>query len=93
MQISRSTKNTISRANELPGVQPGYYMVRQSDQARFFISEKPCARSLDRAAAKHLSEKVGWDYWIDCSLGLDVHGRIAWHNVDCEDAFDAVAAS
>jgi len=92
MQSSRSIKNTIAGANALPGVQPGYYMVRQSDRARFFISKKPCARSLERAAAKHLSEKVGWDYWIDHSLGLDVEGRIAWHNVDCEDAFDAVAA-
>lgn len=65
----------------------GYWLVRVSDRRRFFISETVSERALNRIATSVLSDKAGWDYWVDYCLGLDVHGRTAWINLDQTDRF------
>lgn len=40
--------------------------------------------ALDRLYAAHGSNNVDW--YIERSLGLDVHGRVAWCNLDITDA-------
>lgn len=69
------------------GQRRGYYLVRQSDGHRFFISKEvnPCA--LEHVCKQVLSDKNGYVYWIDKSLGLDVDGKPAWANIDHTDAF------
>jgi len=69
------------------GTAYGYYLVRASDNQRFFISKTVCLLSLGEVAEKVLSDKHGWDYWIDKSSGTDVDGRAAWSNVDFTDRF------
>jgi hypothetical protein len=69
------------------GFKPGFYLVRESDGQRFFIAPGVNSLALEKVAGKHLSEKVGWGYWIDKCLGMDVAGKPAWLNLDCEDLF------
>lgn len=69
------------------GVKPGFYLVRESDEKRFFVSRKVCNRALERTAGLALSKAQGWEYWIDRCLGLDVDGKVAWLNLDCTDSF------
>lgn len=80
---------TYSRLdNSAPvGLRKGFYLVRSSDHQRFFISDHVDTFSLEKVAAAHLSEKTGWDYWIDKSLGMDVLGNVAWANLDFTDHF------
>lgn len=68
-------------------MQQGFYLVRQSDKARFFISPTVSEPALHRVCDKVLSDRHGWDYWIDKCLGLDINGNIAWINLDCTDSF------
>jgi len=42
---------------------------------------------LSKVAHKVLSDKTGYDYWIDYSSGLDVNGVTAWTNIDLTDLF------
>jgi len=73
--------------NEIPAHKRGYWLVRDSDKARFFVSENVNEYALNRVADKVLSDRIGWGYWIDYCLGLDVHGRIAWTNLDLSEHF------
>lgn len=74
-------------AEEEQGTRRGYWLVRESDSRRFFISDHVSTRALDRVCNATLSEAMGWGYWIDYCLGLDVDGRPAWTNVDLTDHF------
>ena len=69
------------------GQRRGYYLVRVSDNQRFFISSEVNTLALEHECNRVLSDKTGWDYWIDFSLGLDVAGNPAWVNIDQTDAF------
>ena len=66
---------------------PGFYLVRKSDGMRFFITEDIDHRKFERVAERALNDRVGWDYWVDRCLGLDVKGAPAWVNLDWTDAF------
>ena len=59
---------------------PGYYLVKGGE--RHFISETVSEPALNRVCNRVLSEKKGWDYWVDYSFGRDVHGNVAWANLD-----------
>lgn len=65
----------------------GYYLVRSSDGERFFVSKDVNNQALDDVAKRALSDVTGWNYWIDQNIGLDVHGRAAWVNLDMTDHF------
>lgn len=69
-------------------MQKGYYLVRESDGVRFFIGPYASMRYLDKVCDKVLSDKHGWDYWIDFYHGLDIEGRPYWSNIDQVEAFD-----
>lgn len=63
----------------------GYYLVKNG--ARHFISVGVNEAALNRVADKVLSEKTGWDYWVDFCYGPSVTGAPAWSNVDHTDSF------
>ena len=65
----------------------GYYLVRESDGKRFFISKVVDVIALEKVANKVLNEKVGYNYWIDRSMGKAVDGKPAWVNVDQIERF------
>lgn len=67
--------------------QIGYYLVRESDKERFFISKEISPPALHRVARENLSEKHGYDYWVDYYHGLDVSSREHWTNIDQTDYF------
>lgn len=75
------------RSDQPVGQRRGYYLVRQCDGQRFFISKCVDPVALKRVCKQVLNEKTGWDYWIDLSLGLDVAGSPAWVNMDQTDNF------
>lgn len=76
------------KVNEIEkGYRQGYWLVRDGDKERFYISERICSYSLEKVADKVLNDKTGFDYWIDYCMGLDVTGRTAWRNMDCSDYF------
>lgn len=65
---------------EAAGTRPGYYLVKGG--ARHFIAATVNVAALERVADRVLSEKKGWNYWIDYSHGVDINGNAAW---DCLD--------
>jgi len=67
-------------------MQTGYYLVTP-DGDRRFISHTVNVRALEKLCDRHLSEKTGWDYWIDYLHGIDVNGALAWSNLDQTDRF------
>lgn len=69
------------------GYRKGYWLVRESDNQRFYISLYVSEYHLSEVAHKVLSDKTGYDYWIDYSSGLDVNGAVAWTNIDLTDLF------
>jgi hypothetical protein len=69
------------------GLAYGYYLVRKSDDKRFFISKVIDVVMLEKVAEKVLNENTGYDYWIDRSLGKAVDGKAAWMNVDFTNRF------
>ena len=71
----------------IPGQRRRYYLVRDSDRQRFFISRQVDQQALEQVCKRHLSDQTGWNYWIDLSLGLDVRGNVAWVNLDQTDRF------
>jgi len=81
----------MRKKQPVPPHEPGYWLVRASDKSRFYISKEVDSEALDHVADRVLSDKNGWDYWIDYSHGLDVTGRIAWSNLDHSDAFYEVS--
>ncbi len=78
----RSSRNKEMAA---AGTRPGYYLVK--GDARHFISATVSEPALNRVADRVLSDAKGWDYWIDYSHGVDVHGKPAWANLDQADRF------
>lgn len=75
------------RSEKVVGQERGYYLVREHDGQRFFISKVVDASALERVCKTALSEKTGLGYWIDLSLGLDTSGAPAWVNLDQTDRF------
>lgn len=68
----------------------GYYLVLPNGD-RHWIGESvyDAARDLEKVCTKYLSDEIGWDYWIDWCMGYDVHGKLAWANVDQSDSIEA----
>jgi hypothetical protein len=71
---------------QLKGTYRGYYLVRESDGLRFFISPYEDIEALDKVAEDVLSAG-DYAYWIDYSLGIDVEGKPAWMNMDYTNKF------
>ena len=69
------------------GYRKGYWLVRESDNQRFYIGLYTDECDLNVVARKVLSDKTGYQYWIDYCFGLDVYGKIAWNNIDCSFRF------
>lgn len=65
---------------------PGYYLVRESDGKRFFVSEVIFLAALEAVCEEVLSEN-DYQYWVDRSLGADVDGNPAWLNLDVSEWF------
>lgn len=80
-------RNEQAKQEESAGYRRGYWLVRESDKSRFFISITSIPSALDRVCDKVLSDKMGFEYWIDYCLGLDVTGEPAWLNIDQSDRF------
>ena len=83
--FKQKAKNLQAEA-EANGTAYGYYLVRESDGKRFFISKVVCVKSLEEVASKVLTDK-DFDYWIDRSTGEDVYGNPCWVNLDFTDGF------
>lgn len=68
----------------------GYYLVLPNKD-RHWIGESvyDAARDINKMCDKYLSDVIGWDYWIDWCLGYDVHGNLAWANMDQSDSIEA----
>ena len=81
-QYAQHTKRQQAAANKLHG----YYLVKESDDSRHYISA-----SADRAALERVCDKVltdtDFDYWVDRYYGADVNGCASWANVDLTDLF------
>ena len=69
------------------GYRKGYWLVRESDNQRFFIDEKINLKAWADTCRKALSNKTGYGYWIDYSSGLDIDGVTAWCNIDYTACF------
>ena len=65
----------------------GYYLVLHNGD-RHWIGETihKAARAIDKARDEYLSDKYGWQYWVDYCYGYDVKGNLAWANVDQSDS-------
>lgn len=75
------------RLRNTPDGTAGFWLVRNCDRARYFISEYISEPALNRVCNRVLSDKTGWGYWIDRCHGRDVHGNVAWSNMDWTDQF------
>ena len=64
----------------------GYYIVLPNSD-RHWLGEaiNDAARAIDQACDKYLSDKGGWQYWVDYCHGYDVKGDLAWANADQSD--------
>jgi hypothetical protein len=67
-------------------MKPGYYLVTP-DCERRFISATINLKALERMCDRHLTEKTGWQYWVDYLHGPDVFGNPHWSNWDHSDKF------
>lgn len=65
----------------------GYYLVLPNGD-RHWLGETTydAARAIDKMCDKYLSDKGGWQYWVDYCYGYDVKDNLAWANVDQTDA-------
>ena len=61
------------------GLAYGYYLVRESDKARFFISKVVDKEALDQVCSAVLTDN-DYLYWIDRSTGVDVNGNPALYS-------------
>lgn len=66
-------------------MKPGYYLV--ADGKRTFISATVQPSALERLLGKLYGDGDQSKWWIDYCLGLDVHERPAWVNLDKTDLF------
>lgn len=85
MAFVDSIRRKHEKDEETACTRRGYYLVK--DGTRHFISPDVNPAALERVADRMLSDSEGWDYWIDYSYGIDVHGKPAWSNVDQTDRF------
>lgn len=85
MTVIQSLRLQRNREREANCTRPGFYLVK--GDARHWISEKVNEVALEQVCKRYLSDAKGWDYWIDYSHGLDVHGNVAWANIDQTDRF------
>ena len=69
------------------GYRKGYWLVRESDNQRFYIGLHVSEYHLSEVARKVSPDKPGYEYWIDYSSGPDVNGVVAWSNIDMTDLF------
>ena len=69
------------------GALRGYYLVVESTGNRHWLGSTfwDAVRNLNKACDKHLTDDK-YQYLVDHSLGLDVHGLPAWSNVDHSDS-------
>lgn len=81
----KNIRRELHRDAESKGLRPGYYLVKGYE--RHFISPDVNPAALDRVADRVLSDRAGWDYWIDYSSGPSTNGNPAWSNVDHVDRF------
>lgn len=81
----RQRTPNIGSLVDLNNPAPGYYLVK--GDARYFIGAIISEPSLNRVAERVLSDRTGWNYWVDYCMGRDVTGRAAWANVDKTDLF------
>lgn|SRR5574343_752232 len=86
-KILKAIKTNRQKEEELNLCRKGYWLVRESDCKRFFISEYVSLYELEKVAEKHLNDKTGYEYWIDYCLGLDVNKVPAWSNIDQVELF------
>ena len=77
----------LRQLKEAPDGTPGFWLVRDSDRSRHFISEGISETALERVCKRVLSDTDGWGYWIDRCLGRDIKGNVAWANMDWTDSF------
>ena len=68
------------------GLAYGYYLIRESDGSRFFISKVVDKQALDAVCSAVLTDE-DFQYWIDRSSGADVYGNPSWCNLDFTDRF------
>jgi hypothetical protein len=85
MNLISQIRTERNKELESAYTRPGYYLVKGDD--RHFISAQVSEPALNRVADRVLSDAKGWDYWIDYSHGVDVHGKPAWSNIDQTDRF------
>ena len=64
------------------GNRKGFYLVRASDSARFFIAENESLSALEHVGEERLGGNHGFDYWVDFLHGFDITGARHWANVD-----------
>ncbi len=76
-----------TQQQQLDGTAYGFYLVRESDSKRFFISKVVDLQAFAKVCSNVLSNASGWGYWIDKSLGTDADGKPAWVNVDQSGRF------
>lgn len=93
MTITHGTKTSkVFSTGKNPKIEVirGYYLVLPN-RDRYWIGESihDAARDLEKVCTKYLSDVIGWDYWIDWCMGYDVHGNLAWTNIDQSDSIEA----
>lgn len=68
----------------------GYYLVLPNKDRHWMGETKhSAAMVLDKMCNKYLTADTGWEYWVDWCLGYDVHGNLAWANMDQSDSIEA----
>lgn len=64
------------------GTAPGYYLVRESDGKRFFISKVVDIYAMNEICQHVLSDETGWTYSVARSFGKDSNGDPMWSSID-----------
>lgn len=77
-RYTREIKGTVE-------VVEGYYLVLSNDD-RIWFSETVDESALEKVCDKYLTD-TDYNYWIEYCHGVDVHGRLAWSNLDHTDKF------
>lgn len=85
MNLINTVRTERQRAAQVDCTRRGYYLVK--GDSRYWISESVDIDAMERVCDRVLNDKIGYDYWVDYSYGVDVDGRPAWSNVDQVDRF------
>lgn len=86
MSILTEIRNRTDKADKAACIKPGYYFKYAAGNP-VFISAKINLEALEKVADKILNDKIGYEYWIDYSSGIDTAGNPAWANMDYSDDF------